>query len=56
VGVSFVTRPKPVSELKNLVFGETEFPSAAHLPLLRKPALWGCVLLAVCIVLNIIFW
>ena len=56
VGVSFVTRPKPVSELKNLVFGETEIPSSAHLPLLKRPALWGGVLLAVCIVLNIIFW
>jgi len=56
VGVSFVTRPRPVAELKNLVFGETEIPSAAHLPLLRRPILWGCVLLAVCVALNIIFW
>jgi SSS family solute:Na+ symporter len=56
VGVSLVTRPKPVSELKNLVFGETEIPSTAHLPLWKKPLLWGCVLLAVCVVLNVIFW
>jgi SSS family solute:Na+ symporter len=56
VGVSFVTRPKPVAELKNLCFGETEIPSTAHLPLLKKPVFWGCVLLAVCIALNIIFW
>jgi SSS family solute:Na+ symporter len=56
VGVSFVTRPKPASELKNLVFGETEIPSAAHLPLWKKPMLWGGLLLAVCIVLNVIFW
>jgi SSS family solute:Na+ symporter len=56
VGVSFVTRPKPVAELKNLCFGETEIPSAAHFPLLKRPMLWGCVLLAVCVVLNVIFW
>jgi SSS family solute:Na+ symporter len=56
VGVSFVTRPKPASELKNLVFGETEIPSTAHLPLLKRPVFWGFVLLAVCVVLNIIFW
>jgi SSS family solute:Na+ symporter len=56
VGVSFVTRPRPASELKNLVYGETEIPSTAHLPLLKKPMLWGFVLLAVCVVLNIIFW
>ena len=56
VGVSFVTRPKPASELKNLVYGETEIPSTAHLPLLKKPIVWGFVLLAVCVVLNVIFW
>jgi SSS family solute:Na+ symporter len=56
VGVSLVTRPRPVAELKNLVFGETEIPSAAHLPLWKKPLLWGCVLLAVCVLLNILFW
>jgi len=56
VGVSFVTRPKPASELKNLVFGETQIPSTAHLPLLKRPVFWGFVLLAVCVVLNIIFW
>ncbi len=56
VGVSFVTEPKPVSELKNLCFGETEIPSSAHLPLLKRPVLWGFVLLALCVALNILFW
>ena len=55
-GVSLFTKPKPASELKNLCFGETDIPSQAHLPLLKKPALWGCVLLGICIVLNVIFW
>ncbi|MBN2021672.1 MAG: sodium/solute symporter [Pirellulales bacterium] len=56
VGVSLFTTPKPVAELKNLCFGETDIPSQAHLPLYKKPALWGFVLLAVCVALNIIFW
>ncbi len=56
VGVSLVTEPKPVSELKNLCFGETDIPSQAHLPLLKKPVVWGCVLLGISIILNIIFW
>jgi SSS family solute:Na+ symporter len=56
IGVSFVTKPKPTSELKNLCFGETDIPSQAHLPLLKKPLLWGCVLLVVCTILNFIFW
>jgi SSS family solute:Na+ symporter len=56
VGVSLVTEPKPVSELKNLCFGETDIPSQANVPLLKKPVVWGGVLLAICILLNIIFW
>lgn len=56
VGVSLVTKPKTKSELKNLCFGETEIPSHAHLPLLKKPMLWGGVLLGVSVILNIIFW
>jgi len=55
-GVSLFTKPKPAYELKNLCFGETDIPSQAHLPLLKKPLLWGCVLLGICIVLNVIFW
>lgn len=56
VGVSLFTKPKTKSELKNLCFGETEIPSHAHLPLIKKPMLWATVLLGVTIVLNIIFW
>jgi len=56
VVVSLFTKPKPVAELKNLCFGETDIPSQAHLPLLKRPALWAFVLLAVCVALNIIFW
>ena len=41
VGVSLFTKPKPAAELKNLCFGETEIPSQADLPLLKKPDALG---------------
>ncbi|WP_238326031.1 sodium:solute symporter family protein [Bryobacter aggregatus] len=48
--VSLVTSPKPVSELKGLVYAHTEIPAD------RSPKLLACGILAVLVVLNIIFW
>jgi SSS family solute:Na+ symporter len=56
VVVSLVTKPKPASELKGLVYGETEIPSSSDLPLLKRPLFWVCVVGVVFFVLNIIFW
>jgi SSS family solute:Na+ symporter len=56
VVVSLVTTPKPESELVNLVYGCTDIPSEGHLPLWQRPAFWACVVGAVFIALNIIFW
>ncbi len=56
VVVSLVTTPKPESELTNLVYGCTEIPSEGHLPVYQRPAFWACVVGAVFIALNIIFW
>ncbi|HLA85089.1 MAG TPA: sodium:solute symporter family protein [Thermoguttaceae bacterium] len=56
IAVSLVTKPKPRSELKNLCFGETPIPSTSHLPLIKKPLLWGFVLFVCFVVLDIIFW
>jgi SSS family solute:Na+ symporter len=56
VVVSMVTRPKPVTELAGLVYGATEIPSEGHLPLYERPAFWACVVGAVFVILNIIFW
>ncbi len=56
VAVSLVTRPKPDTELVNLVYGCTEIPSEGHLPLWQRPIFWAGVVASVFLALNIIFW
>ncbi len=54
--VSLFTRPKPDAELKNLVLGLTPTPDEGPCPWYQKPALWGGVIMAVLVAINIIFW
>jgi SSS family solute:Na+ symporter len=54
--VSLFTRPRPVSELHNLVYGITDLPHEAHEPWYKRPGPLAVVVLAVVIVLNFIFW
>jgi solute:Na+ symporter, SSS family len=54
--VTLVTRPKPDQELRGLVYALTEVPKEEHMSLLRKPAFWGAVALAILVALQIIFW
>ncbi|MGD0429331.1 MAG: sodium:solute symporter family protein [Candidatus Acidiferrales bacterium] len=56
VVVSMATKPKPDSELVGLVYGATEIPSEAEVPLYHKPVFWAVVVTIVFIALNIIFW
>jgi solute:Na+ symporter, SSS family len=56
VVVSMLTKPKPDSELVGLVYGATEIPSEAQVPLYQKPAFWAVIVTIVFIALNIIFW
>jgi SSS family solute:Na+ symporter len=56
VAVSLVTKPKPESELAGLVYGATEIPSEAQVPLYERPVFWAVVVAIVFVVLNIIFW
>jgi solute:Na+ symporter, SSS family len=56
VVISFMTKPKPDSELTNLVYGCTHIPSEGHLPVWQRPIFWAGVVSAVFIALNIIFW
>jgi SSS family solute:Na+ symporter len=56
VVVSLLTKPKPESELTNLVFGCTVLPSEGHLPVWQRPIFWAGVVAAAFIALNIIFW
>jgi solute:Na+ symporter, SSS family len=56
VVVSLLTAPKPASELKGLVYGETEIPSEGELAFYQRPVFWAVIVLAVFVVLNILFW
>ncbi|MBV9505654.1 MAG: sodium:solute symporter family protein [Acidobacteriia bacterium] len=52
VGVSLVTTPKPVAELKGLVWGITPIPREENVPWYERPVLLGVVVLVVCVILN----
>lgn len=56
VVVSYVTTPKPDSELAGLVYGATEFPAEEQVPLFQRPLFWTVVVIVVFFALNIIFW
>ncbi|MBV9780407.1 MAG: sodium:solute symporter family protein, partial [Acidobacteriaceae bacterium] len=54
--ISFLTKPKPETELVGLVYGATEIPSEGRLPLYHRPMFWAAVVIVIFFVLNIIFW
>jgi len=56
VAVSYMTRPKPEEELVGLVYGVTEIPKEADVPLYQRPVFWAIVVSVVFIALNIYFW
>ncbi len=56
VVVSFVTTPKPESELTGLVYGCTKIPHEDDVPLWQRPGFWACVVGAIFVILNVIFW
>jgi SSS family solute:Na+ symporter len=56
VVVSYMSRPKPESELTGLVYGCTELPSEQHLPIYQRPIFWAGVVAIVFLALQIMFW
>jgi SSS family solute:Na+ symporter len=56
VVVSLVTKPKPDTELKGLVYGVTEIPSENCVSTFDRPWFWAAVVGTGFVVLNIIFW
>jgi solute:Na+ symporter, SSS family len=54
--VSYMTKPKPDSELNGLVYGATAIPHEAEVPLYQRPVFWAAVVATVFVILNIIFW
>ena len=54
--ISYLTKPKPESELVGLVYGYTDIPSEGAVPLYQRPVFWAVVVSAVFLALNIYFW
>jgi hypothetical protein len=54
--VSLFTKPKPDSELKDLVMGLTTMPDEGPCPWYRAPVLWAGVVCVILVAVNIIFW
>jgi solute:Na+ symporter, SSS family len=56
VVVSYMTKPKPLSELAGLVYGVTPLPSEEALPMWKRPIFWAAIVAVVFVIVNIIFW
>ena len=56
VVVSYLTQPKPDSELKDLVYGLTPMPKTEHVSMFHSPIFWAAVVAVVFVILQIIFW
>ena len=56
VAVSFMTKPRPVSELAGLVYGASPLPKEHDDHWYQKPIVWASVVFLLFLVLNIIFW
>jgi SSS family solute:Na+ symporter len=54
--VSLLTKPKPDSELAGLVYGVTDIPSEASVPVYQRPWFWGVVVAGLFVVVNVVFW
>jgi SSS family solute:Na+ symporter len=54
--VSLVTKPKPDSELVNLVYGLTPLPDGGRYPFYKRPVFLAGVCAALLVVINIVLW
>jgi len=56
VAVSFMTTPRPESELQGLVYGATAIPSDEAVPLWQRPIFWAGIVAAALVLINIVLW
>ncbi len=54
--ISLATRPKPVEELHNLVYGITDVPHPVKLPWYKRPGPLAAIVGVCLIILNVLFW
>jgi SSS family solute:Na+ symporter len=55
LAISLVTKPKPIHELKDLVWGVTKMPETGHEPWYKRPTVLASVVAVFCILFNIWF-
>jgi hypothetical protein len=51
-----LTKPKPDSELKDVVYGLTPIPKVEDVPIFHRPIFWAVVVAIAFVILQIIFW
>ena len=56
IAVSIITKPRPLSDLHNLVYGFTDIPKEESVPWYKRPAPLAIIVAVVVVILNIIFW
>jgi len=56
VVVSLMTKPKPESELHNLVYGFTDIPHEGSAPWYKRPGPLAIIVLGVLVIVNLIYW
>jgi solute:Na+ symporter, SSS family len=56
VVVSYMTQPRPETELEGLVYGATKIPEERDDYWYQKPIVWAGVIAVIFIILNVIFW
>jgi SSS family solute:Na+ symporter len=56
VVVSMMTKPKPDSELADLVYGLTPIPKTEQVSIFHSPIFWGAVVALGFVILQVIFW
>ena len=54
--VSFMTQPRPESELVGLVYSLTPIAQEEHTSWLHRPVVWGAIALVIFAALQIVFW
>jgi SSS family solute:Na+ symporter len=55
VAVSYMTKPKPESELTGLVYGATAIPQETG-PIYHRSIFWAVVVVIIFLILNALFW
>lgn len=56
VAVTLVTKPKPESELHNLVYGVTDIPHEAGVVWYKRPGPLAVLVIVVLVIVNVIYW